>query len=279
MGLLNDLKRIFFGAKSVSKSATKKTIEITKEKSEHLLDVTEDYLSDKHDALTEKIDNVKTNITDKSGEFVDNVKDKTSKIIDDITDSEAYKKTKEVLEKVEDGILDTGEKFMEKSKELIDGPGKEVAEKFKDTSEAIGGTIVSGGKTIIDKATGVTKKLGEKLDETIQKAEEYAKTHKDKNDSEFADTPLDIKDSELEDKDDFFDKADKFAAGDYGTSNATIIKEGTKPGSEDGITEIEGFEDRDSDGNPLIDDATIVEEEEKDLPDTKDENTEKDKNV
>jgi len=253
MGFLNDLKKLFFGAKSVSKGAAKKTMDYSKEKSEHLLDLTEDIISD-------KFDNIKTEVSKSSGEFIDNVKEKSSQILEDISESETYKKTVEVVEKAGDVVLDTGEKFMEKSKEFIDGPGKKVAETFKETSEDIGETIFAGGKTIIDKASEVTKNLGAKLDDTIQKAEKLAnKEKKKKDDLGFSDKDLNLKDSELEDKDDFFNKADKFASGEYSDKPEVRVVDKTKS-EKDLAKDIDGFEDLDNDGNPLIDDAEIIDE-------------------
>lgn len=260
MGILNDLKRIFFGAKAVSKEAAKKTIDYSKEQSEHLLDISEDYVKDKKDLLDEKFDQIKTDSKKKGNELIDNVKEKTGEIVDSITESETYKKTVETVEKAGDAVLDTGEKFIEKSKEFIDGPGKKVADTFKESSLEIGETIMSGGEHLLNKAKEATKNLGEKLDETIEKAEEFSKKEKSKTDnSEFADTPMDIKDSELEDKDDFFSKADKYAAGEYSENpKPRILDEKLESKKENSI--IDGFEDRDEDGNPLIDDAEILED-------------------
>lgn len=260
MGFLSELKKIFFGVESVSKGAVKKTVDFSKERSEHLLDVTEDFVSNKREQVERKFDNIKSDVNKSGSEFIDNLKQKSSEVIDDITDSEIYKNTVDVVEKAGDKVLDTGELFIEKSKEFIDGPGKKVAETFKETSEDIGETIFAGGKTIANKASEITKNLGNKLDETIQKAEEMAKKEKVGNDNlDFAEKPMDIKDSELNDKDDFFDKADKFASGEYSDNpQARII------GKEENVKEvnnnIDGFTDVDNDGNPLIDDAEIIDE-------------------
>ena len=256
MGILNDLKKLFFGAKSVSKGAAKRTVDYSKKKTEHLLDVTDDFISDKKDLIDSKFDDLKEKTSKKGEDILDNIKTKTSEIIEDISESEAYKKTVETVEKVGDKVLDTGEKFIEKSKEFIDGPGKVVAEKFKETSEDIGETIFAGGKTIIDKATEVTKNLGNKLDETIEKAEELANNKKE-NDSEFAETPFDVKNTETDS--DFFEKADKFASGDYSDKSEPRILDSKIENKKEDV-DIDGFADRDNDGNPLIDDAEIIED-------------------
>ena len=64
----------------------------------------------------------------------------------------------------------------------------------------------------------------------------------------------------LDDKDDFWSKADKYADGDYSMGKAQIIKN-TTPESDDklDLDPLKGFEDGDGDGNEIIDDAIIVE--------------------
>ena len=260
MGIFNDIKKLIFGSKAITKSAAKKTIDYTKEKGEHLLETSDEFFETTKEDINKKFDNIKTQTNEKGSEIIENIKEKSKDVIENITESEVYKKSTEAVEKVGDIIADTGEKFIEEAKDFIDGPGKKTADKFKETSEVIGSKIIEGGKTVLDKASEVTKNLGEKLDETIQKAEEYAKTKKEDGDnSEFADTPLDIKDSELDDKGDFFDKADKFASGEY-SDNPTprVLKD--KIESKKDKPDIDGFEDRDNDGNPLIDDADIIED-------------------
>ncbi len=260
MGIFNDIKKLIFGSKSITKSAAKKTIDYTKEKGEHLLETSEDFFETQKDDLNKKFDEIKTQTNEKSNQVVNNITEKSKEIIDNITDSKVFKKSTEAIEKAGDIIADTGDKFIEEAKEFIDGPGKEAADKFKETSEVIGGKIIEGGKTIYNKASEITKNLGEKIDETIKKAEEYAKTKQaEDNKDDFADSPIDLKDSELDDKSDFFDKADKFTSGEY-SDNPTPKITKNKTVSKKEMPDIDGFEDRDNDGNPLIDDADIVEE-------------------
>jgi hypothetical protein len=260
MGIFNDIKKLIFGSKAVTKSTAKKTSKYIKEKGEHLHETSDELIENTKNDLNNKFDDIKTQTEEKSTQIIENIADKSKEVINNITDSKVYKKSTEAIEKVGDIIADTGEKFIDEAKDFIDGPGKEVADKFKDTSEVIGRKIIKGGSTIYDKATEITKNLGEKMDETIQKAEEYAKTKKEKaNDSEFADTPFDIKDSELTDKDDFFDKADKYASGEYSDNPKARILE-DKIESKKEMPDIDGFEDRDNDGNPLIDEADVIED-------------------
>lgn len=248
MGILNDIKKLLFGAKAVTGEAVNKTSEQLKDSSEHLLDVNEDFLRLKQ----------KESGKAKSETLIDESETKKT-VIEEIRDSDIYKKTSEALDKVGDSILDSGEKFMEKSKEFIDGPGRKAADKFGEVSEKVGEKIFEGGKVLFDKASDLVSELGEKLDETIQKAEKLASEEK-KETSAYADTEFKVKSSELDDKEDFFSKADRFSSGDFSDFPKTTITKAST--TERQVSkEIPGFDDSDNDGDPLIDDATIVDDE------------------
>jgi hypothetical protein len=246
MGIFDDIKKLLFGAKAVTKGTIEKVTGDSKDSSEHLLDVNEDFIKMREKTMAEQKAS-----SDKSG-----VEKKS--VIEDIKESEVYKKTEEAFDKIGDAILDTGEKFMEKSKEFIDGPGKKIADKFGEVSEQVGEKVFEGGKVLFDKASDLVSDLGDKLDETIQKAEKMAMSEKDSKE-EFADTEFKVKDSELADKDDFFNKADRFSSGDFSDFPKTTI---TKPEHEKAKSDsnITGFDDNDKDGDPLVDDATIIED-------------------
>lgn len=233
MGLFSSVKQLLFGRKPEKASEAKEKVDKKWESSAHLLDINEDTIEPREELTQEK------------------------SRLDDIKETAAYKKTSEALDRVGDAVLDTGEKFMEKSKELIDGPGRKVADKFGEASEKIGGKIVEGGKALYDKAADAVNDLGEKLDEKVREAEEFVKAEKEDK-SEFADTDFRVKDTES--NEDFFSKANRFSQGDFSDFPETKIippereRKKAKP-------EIEGFDDKDMDGDPLIDDADIVEEE------------------
>ncbi|MBK7096658.1 MAG: hypothetical protein IPH57_16925 [Saprospiraceae bacterium] len=248
MGIFSEIKRLIFGAKAVTNESIKKTTEKLHDSTEHLLDVNEDFLRSREKGGSAS--NVPMENTDEGSK---------KSVLDEIKDSEIYKKTSETLDMVGDSILDTGEKFMEKSKEFIDGPGKKAADKFGEVSEKVGEKIFEGGKVLFDKASDLVSDLGEKLDETIQKAEKFAKEEK-KDKSEFAETDFKVKASELNDKEDFFNKADRFSSGDFSDFPKTTIEKGTSEKQKTN-KEISGFDDTDNDGDSLIDDAKIVEEE------------------
>ena len=102
------------------------------------------------------------------------------------------------------------------------------------------------------------------FDETLKKAEAWEEEEKAKPRGDFVEEDLSAEGSLLEGTDDFFTKADRFASGDYEafSEGKITIKEPSEEinKTRDNIPAT-GFEDLDGDGNEIIDDAIISEEE------------------
>jgi hypothetical protein len=134
-----------------------------------------------------------------------------------------------------------------------------------DKAADIAKSKVDKAKEMFDKASD---KIQGKFDETLKKAEEFeAQEAKEKadnptgirEDSTHADA---LKGSLLSGTDSFFDKAAKFAEGDYSGSQEgqiTINEPGADANKNTGS--VKGFEDLDGDGDEIIDDAIVEEEE------------------
>ena len=266
MGIFSDLKRVLFGAKSVTKHAAEKAGDEVTEKKNEFMEKTEEILEDLNQEFNQKTESVKTTAEEVGGkvkeeakELWDKTKQKSAEIVEDIKESPAYKKTTETIEKVGDTVLDTGEKFYEKTKEVLEGPGKEMADMAKEISEDMGEKIVETSKTIYKKTKEVADNIGEKFDKTFQKAQEEAELEKNTPKSEFADTPIDTGESTLKDADGFFEKAEKYAEGTY-SDKPEILDEKIEPEEKVADKKIPGFEDKDNDGDDLIDDAEVVDE-------------------
>ncbi|RMF01399.1 MAG: hypothetical protein D6772_04840, partial [Bacteroidetes bacterium] len=89
-------------------------------------------------------------------------------------------------------------------------------------------------------------------------AEELARQAKERADNALKNT----KDSLLEDKDDFFARAERFAKGDYhneGGKAVSLSEDPTHEAKPKGGS-VTGLEDGDGDGDALIDDAIIDDE-------------------
>jgi hypothetical protein len=185
--------------------------------------------------------------------------------------------------KVMESALEAGAKVEKAAEEIghkVLDAGEIAMEKFKETAEQVGGKVLEKGGEILERA----KEFGEhllhkaeemsrkaeqeaaaegpgKLDELIRKAREMGDKIEEKakdKDRHFTDIVRENKSSTLDQKDDFFSKAKKFADGDYGAvrSKPEIGKDPNfKPGQKTGKTH--GFDDQDGDGEDLIDDAIV----------------------
>jgi len=242
-------------------SVKERTSEFNKE---NLADIPDDH------EVKNKMDETLEDISEKSKEFVGKAKAKMSEIADEIGENENVKKAADFTEKVGDKVLDSGEAFMEKAKEISENVGKKVLdqgdealEKGEDLSEKVGKKVLQAKDEIVERAKKITEDLGEKFDETMEKAEKMAAEEAAKPKQEFSDKTLDAGGSLLDGTDDFFAKAAKFAEGDYDAVNeGKITVSETKANIETKpISKAAGFEDLDGDGNEIIDDAIIDEEE------------------
>lgn len=260
MGIIRDLKNIFFGASAVTKSATEKVGEVIKEEGGELLSKSKDLASNSVESLNEKTAGLKDSILEETGDLMAKTKEKLIDIGDEFSENP-----------ITDKIKTKGEDLMSKAGEVstaVGGvvleKGGDLLEKTKDLSEDVGEKVLKVTDNLAERASEVKDQLSEKLDQTMDKADAWAAEQKANPKPEFAEDTLDASGSLLEGKDDFFAKADKYASGDYGA-----FSEG-KVTLDDSITPIEktefdklppatGFEDLDGDGNEIIDDAIIDE--------------------
>ena len=155
----------------------------------------------------------------------------------------AKEKTGEILTKVGEEVLDKGDKILNRAAEV----GADAKEKWD---------------SFVDHASTEAEKM--RMEDAIEKARiagEVAEARArsfDKKEGE-----RDTSESLLDSTDSFFDRADRFAKGDYSNEggkdmrilpNPDTVKKPSKGGS------ITGFSDDDGDGDPLIDDAIIEED-------------------
>lgn len=268
MGIIKDLKNIFFGASALSKSATEKATDFAKEEGEFLLDKTKDIASKSAEMLTEKTAGLKDSILENSGDMMSKAKEKLTDLGEDILDNPFADKVNDMTDGVGGKVMTAGEGLMEKAGELSENVGAVVMEKggvlldkSKDLSEDVGSKVLDAKDVFMDKAGEVKDQVAEKLEETMVKADEWAANEKANPKPEFAEKTIDASGSLLEGKDDFFSKADKFASGDYGafSEGKITLDEGKNIEHKafDSLPPATGFEDLDGDGNEIIDDAII----------------------
>ncbi len=271
------MKKLLWAKKAVAKSAAKKGAkeiqDISSEGYERVKEFTDDVTDKAEDAFDKAKDYVssKTDSTswDKpEGDFVPSGGD--SETVAPISEtmkkaakagsekfaqakkagSAAFEQAKKSGGEALDKAVDASDKVWEK----IEGAGEKVAE----------ADIPGKAQELVDK---VTDKVNTTMDDMLKKAEELDKTIEDErkamdaDDDGYADIPTHQKlrdqGSLIPDKDDFWSKAESYADGDYAMGKARVV------GTDDSVQDaddgkLKGFEDRDGDGDPLMDDAIIV---------------------
>ncbi len=268
MGILKDLKNIFFGASSVTKHAAEKATDFVKEEGAEFLDKGKDILSDSAEVIADKTSGLRDSILDGGSDMISKSKDKLMDITDGLSDNPLVDKAKDISENIGEKVLSTGESLTQKVGEMTEGigakvmdTGGEMLEKGKSLSEDVGEKVLDVKDKLMDKAKDVKEDLSVKLNETMDKADAWVEAEKAKPKKEFADDTIDASGSLLEGKDDFFSKADKFASGEYDafSEGKITIEEPIKDvkNTFENSKPATGFTDLDGDGNEIIDDAIL----------------------
>jgi len=179
------------------------------------------------------------------------------------------------------GAADTGLNAAAKAGANLKDKAGDLAEKVGDVSEVVGAKVLEKGDDVLNRAAAVGADLKDKasdfvdhanveaekmrMEDTIEKARlagEQAEARARAFDGKEADR--DTSESTLTGTDSFFDRASRFAEGDYTNEGGKDIRiqdnPDAKPKEKGGI--IAGFLDSDGDGDSLIDDAQIVEDDE-----------------
>ncbi len=198
----------------------------------------------------------------------------------------ALEKAADIASKVGEKVLETGshlaEKFGEKSEQVgsyLFEKGGEAMEKAKDIAEDVGTVVLQKGGEAFERAKDFAGDLGEKFrqakddlfakaqaeaekegdtDSLIEKAKNLSQKLEDKitgNNAKFADKPMDVGGSELNKHGSFWEKADRFAKGDYHNQGERL-----KPGEikiEEETLELKPIKKSGEKGEGLIDDAII----------------------
>jgi hypothetical protein len=265
MGILSDFKRLLWVKKSVAKSAAEKVADKVSETWHKGEEKTEDFgekMIDESKITVRDIKEKGPDVRDKKDDWV------PRKPVSETEESGAFK-AGEKLGEVAGKVGEVAEKTWDKTKEQ----GKELLEKAVETSDKVWVKAEEVGEDLLDKAKNLAHKANEKLQEGVDSMLEKAKAldkkieeEKDKIDPNrdgWADKPLNEKlrehDSTLKDKDDFFERADRYAKGDYSMGKPVITKteKDDTTGSEEGMTPLPPLPKED------IDDAIIDEGDDK----------------
>lgn len=188
MGILNDLKRVVFGAKAVAKSAVDKTVEASQEAGEAFIEKSGDFIEKAADKASQAYDTAKEKLedfTEKLWEEITSKKDMEEKDLKQETNNagfseDAFGNAKAESTEPKDTSDATEQPFVKKmseiGEEVLDKGGK-AAEKLMDTAEKVGGKVweVSEkvGEKVMNKAEEIGGKIIEKGGEAFEKAKEF----------------------------------------------------------------------------------------------------------
>jgi hypothetical protein len=270
MGIFNEIKKLFFTAKSVSKSSKDKIVEEGKKASEELIHKGSEVAEKVRENLEEFGEDVVdfgekigeeayeqgSKLVDKAKEFAEDVGSRVLGKDEDISDEE-FSEDKPVADDLFEAEFEEEEKPFEDEDEMTQ-LGEEVNEFVPEQGPRRLEKEDEPG--LVDQARAAVDKFGKDLDEAVEEIQEMEK-------KEMESKPLSdsLKKGSLEDKDDFFKKAAAFAEGKYSAlrNEPEINKPGIQqPDEESKKGTVPGFEDMDGDGDEIIDDAVIESEEE-----------------
>lgn len=280
MSSFDDLRKAFFGARAVGRSAAEKV----SEKSKELLDEAADSL----DGLADNVSDMAATARDKAadwsfqaeewlrrqGELTDKptadtgsqpaagISGQPAAGSGDRPATAAAPKAPIDFEETGDGAAAGRSTLAQTSNELLDKVAASGA-KALESAQELGAKAMEASEKIsqkiFEKSLEIGEKWGAKADEWIEKAEREAAEEAAKREQlarERADNAVrDSKSSLLDDKGGFFDKADRFARGDY--HDVSISKDPNYRRPADKSGKVTGLDDRDGDGDSLIDDAVI----------------------
>lgn len=271
MTFLSDLRRLLFGAKAVTRSAAEKTGDTVKET---IRETKEDL-----DAWMERV-RKESGTPPPEGPNVAPPPVSPTEPDPAQAGDDLLHKAGDLAEKAGSAILEQGKKVEEGIEEIgekVLSVGEAVARKAGDLAGKAGEEIMEKGSVLLDRAKEVFRDTRDKVEEkagefydqaqeaaarhdreeAARKAEEEARTAKYASGSPEGKSHAEALDESLmAGKDDFFEKADQFSKGNYHHGEMTI-----EPGEEKPARKPEGqaygFEDRDGDGDEIIDDAEV----------------------
>lgn len=281
MSLFNSLKKLFFATESVAKSASEKALQEAKElgndvsqKAKDIAVQAESKISGLKDDVLQKSQDLQKSASDMSTslgqtlsdkmekaldlgeEFIDSSTQKVQEIVEEISESDVVKKAGEFTENIGAKVITSADQAWDNVAQTSEKVGSVILEKGSDLKEKAGEIA----DKIREKSQEIGQKIEQKFDETVQKAQKFEAEEATKPQKDFSDEDLTTGPSLLEDKGDFFSKAEKFAKGDYNAmkeGKIEIINEPSTATSKP-IAPIAGQDDLDGDGNEQIDDAIVV---------------------
>ncbi|MEM9992347.1 MAG: hypothetical protein AAF738_11330 [Bacteroidota bacterium] len=276
MGLLNDLKKIAFGTKAVSQSAAQKTANAGRETINKSKAELEERLHQTSTDALETAEQLGETILEHANELWTRTKNTTEEILE--KQSEKFTPSKsstpnnsapsvDVQDFVSAAFEDTTPPESESTHQHATSTSAEQTNEatFDEAIQEIGKqgkAAFKKGKAVLDDLLDKAEKVSEQLKEEIGEDEYIEKVQVGYENA---------KSSLMNGHDDFFEKAAKYATGDYhGTTlpeaqQKDAVQLRKNPDYKKTIPKgkVKGFEDLDGDGNEVIDDAIIVDDKKK----------------
>jgi ElaB/YqjD/DUF883 family membrane-anchored ribosome-binding protein len=188
--------------------------------------------------------------------------------------SQILEGTRELSDKAAEMAGSTGSKIIETTDKVwedLETKASEISKKIQENevTKKAGEMAEEAGKRINEGVESALEGLRETVDKVRQKMDEpkedpfkpYEKSHEERSHLDA------LKQTPGMDSGSFFDKASRFADGDYdavkGNPEPVITQTGNtaeKDSTDSWAGNIHGFSDHDGDGDPLIDDAEVEEE-------------------
>ncbi|THH41117.1 hypothetical protein [Neolewinella litorea] len=300
MPLFNDLKKIFFGAKSVARHQSERAGEKAREAG--------DELAEQGEELLDKTKRAAGEFVARAPEYIDRGREALSELGDAVwkePETEHPSSTRQAKDLIDEelnfGNLDlTRESEAPKSgsinfeEDLLESepPSPKEPSAFRQVADsgldaaALAGlkakkAAEAAGEELLNRAAETGARLKGKTDAFIEHANREAERMKAEEEIKKAKAAAeqaeararafgnregerDASGSTLSGTDSFFDRADRFARGDYhneGGKDMRILQDPDYQAPKKG-DRIAGFDDRDNDGDSLIDDAEIEEDDE-----------------
>ncbi|TXF90405.1 hypothetical protein FUA23_06335 [Neolewinella aurantiaca] len=210
-----------------------------------------------------KVKDAATGLKDAAGDAFNKVKDATAGVRG--AAAEAADTGLNAAAKAGAGLKDQAEILAGKVGDVSEVVGAKVLEKGSDILDRgaeIGADLKGKASDFIDHANVEAEKM--KMEETIEEAKRAAEVAEARARAfDGKEGARDTSESTLSGTDSFFDRAARFAEGDYANEGGKDmqIKDNpdAKPKEKGGL--IAGFLDSDGDGDSLIDDAEVIDEE------------------
>lgn len=263
MPLFSDLKKLLFGVKALGKSASEK---IGNKKSQTWEDARPEFTQSNTGEVNTPTPDTEKNATpiNPIGNKVDDTIKETLEKVEEIKEN-SYRKGAELLHNAGEAaerIIQKAEETKEKITKQTDRfweQADEATDKMVEKTDKFWQMAEEKGEALGDKLKSMANKGEQWLDDFSKKVEEELAEENEKRNREKENPHAKAYGSTLDGKDSFFEKARKFAEGkgeskDPGGMKIIIDDEAPKKPAKG---KLPGFEDRDGDGNELIDDAII----------------------